>query len=275
MSLFAIPFPIIDPVAIELSPVVVRWYGLAYVAGLLLGYIYAKRICNTERLWVPAKNRITAEHMEDFLLWAGLGVILGGRLGFVLFYNFDFYLQNPLSIFKLWEGGMAFHGGLIGVVVAIILYTRFKGLSFLSFCDIMGTAAPFGLFFGRVANFINAELWGRTTDVPWAMVFPNGGELPRHPSQLYEAALEGLLLWLFIRFLTHHKDALKTPGLVAGVFGIGYAASRIFVEFFRQPDEQLGFLFGNFITMGMILSLPVMAGGIALLIASRKKAKSA
>ena len=266
----SLPFPVIDPVALEIGPIAIRWYGLAYVAGLLLGYAYAKRICSTERLWGDKGSTITSEHIEDFLLWAGIGVILGGRLGFVLFYNADFYLQNPIEIFKVWNGGMAFHGGLAGVVVAIILYTREKGLSFLSFCDVMATAAPFGLFFGRLANFINAELWGRTTDVPWAFVFPGAGDHPRHPSQLYEAVLEGIMLWLLIRFLTHSKMSLTRPGLVAGVFGIGYALSRIFVEFFREPDPQLGFLFGGFITMGMILCIPVLLGGIALFLASRK-----
>lgn len=266
----SLPFPIIDPVAIEIGPLAVRWYGLAYVAGLMLGYAYAKRICSTERLWGGKGTSITREHIEDFLLWAGVGVIVGGRLGFVLFYNAEFYLQNPVEILKVWNGGMAFHGGLAGVIVAIILYTRQKGLSFLSFCDVMATAAPFGLFFGRVANFINAELWGRTTDAPWAFVFPGGGDLPRHPSQLYEAALEGIVLWLIIRWITHSKLGLTRPGLAAGVFGIGYAASRIFVEFFREPDPQLGFLLGDFVTMGMILSTPVLLGGIALLLASRK-----
>ena len=266
----SLPYPIIDPIALEIGPIAIRWYGLAYVAGLLLGYAYAKRICNTERLWGERGPSIASEHIEDFLLWAGIGVIVGGRLGFVLFYNADFYLQNPLEVFKVWNGGMAFHGGLAGVVVAIILFTRKHSLSFLSFCDVMATAAPFGLFFGRVANFINAELWGRTTDVPWGFVFPGGGDLPRHPSQLYEAALEGIFLWLVLRLLTHSKSGLTRPGLVAGVFGIGYAASRIFVEFYREPDPQLGFLFGDFITMGMILSTPVLIGGIALIIASKK-----
>lgn len=269
----SLAFPIIDPVAIEIGPVAIRWYGLAYVAGLLLGYVYAKRICVNDRLWGEKGSPIEREHIEDFLLWAGIGVILGGRLGFVLFYNPEFYLQNPLEIFKIWNGGMAFHGGLAGVIIAIILYARKRGISVLSFCDVMATAAPFGLFFGRIANFINAELWGRTTDVPWAFVFPGAGDSPRHPSQLYEAALEGIVLWLIIRWLTHSKLSLKRPGLVAAVFGIGYAASRIFVEFYREPDPQLGFLFGGFVTMGMLLSLLVLLGGIALLWMSNKSAQ--
>lgn len=270
MSLFVLPFPTIDPVALELGPVVIRWYGLAYVAGLLLGYHYVKRICNNAQLWGGKGAPVTAHHMEDFLLWAGLGVIIGGRFGFIVFYNFDFYIENPLEVFKVWNGGMAFHGGLIGVVIAIIAYTRVKKIPFLSFCDIMGTAAPLGLFFGRIANFINGELWGRASDVPWAMVFPGAGNIARHPSQLYEAALEGLVLWLVIRLLTHSRLALIRPGLIAGVFGIGYGASRIFVEFFREPDPQLGLLLGGFLTMGMLLSLPVVIGGIAFLVASRR-----
>lgn len=270
MSLFVLPFPTIDPIALEVGPVAIRWYGLAYVVGLLLGYFYTKRICRNEHLWGAKGPRIKAEHMEDFLLWAGIGVIGGGRLGFVLFYNPAFYLENPFEILKVWNGGMAFHGGLLGVVIATILYTRRKSISFLSFCDVLATAAPFGLFFGRIANFINAELWGRTSDVSWAMVFPGAGPDPRHPSQLYEAALEGLVLWLVIRWLTHSRLGLSRPGLVAGIFGVGYGASRIFVEFFREPDAQLGYLFGGFITMGMVLSLPVVLGGIAFLTASRK-----
>ncbi|MEO1066221.1 MAG: prolipoprotein diacylglyceryl transferase [Pseudomonadota bacterium] len=269
MSIFVLPFPVIDPVAVELGPIAIRWYGLAYVVGLLLGYIYAKRICATPSLWRAEKPAVEKDHIEDFLLWAGIGVIVGGRLGFVAFYNTQFYLENPLEILKIWQGGMAFHGGLIGVIVAILLYTRRKNIAFLSFCDVMAVAAPFGLFFGRVANFINDELWGRVTDVPWAMVFPGAGPEPRHPSQLYEAALEGLVLWIILRWLTHSRQSLATPGLTAGIFGIGYASARIFVEFFRQPDPQLGFLFGGFATMGMILSVPVLIGGIALIAASR------
>lgn len=267
----SLSFPIIDPIALEIGPIAIRWYGLAYVAGLLLGYDYAKRLCNDKTLWGKAETGITSVHMEDFLFWAGIGVILGGRLGFVLFYNLPFYLENPVEIAKVWNGGMSFHGGLTGVIAAILFYTRKHSLPFLSFCDIMAAAAPFGLFFGRLANFINAELWGRATEMPWGIVFPGAGPLPRHPSQLYEAALEGIFLWLLIRFLTHSRMKLAKPGFIAGVFGIGYAASRIFVEFFREPDAQLGFLFGNFVTMGMVLSALVLSGGIALLLVSRKR----
>ncbi len=273
MSLFALSFPIIDPVAIEIGPIAIRWYGLAYVAGLLIGYVYAKSLCKKARLWAGNESAIQSIHIEDFLLWAGIGVILGGRLGFVLFYNPAFYFENPIEIFKIWNGGMAFHGGITGVIVAIFLYTRKKQLSFLSFCDVMAATAPFGLFFGRIANFINAELWGRVSDVPWAMVFPGAGAFPRHPSQLYEAALEGIILWLVIRFLTHHKKSFNRPGLTAGIFGIGYALSRIFVEFFREPDQQLGFLLGDFLTMGMLLSLPLFLGGLALIFFSKRETK--
>jgi len=271
----SLPFPVIDPIALEIGPVAIRWYGLAYVAGLLLGYAYAKRICATGKLWGKTEAPVTREHIEDFLVWAGIGVILGGRLGFVLFYNSDFYFENPLEIFKVWNGGMSFHGGLAGVIAAIILYTRKHRLSFLSFCDIMATAAPFGLFFGRLANFINTELWGRTTDVPWAFIFPGAGDIPRHPSQLYEAALEGILLWFIIRWVTHSRMGLTRPGLVAGIFGMGYGASRIFVEFFREPDAQLGFLYGNFLTMGMVLSTPVLLAGVFLFLVSFKRRQPA
>lgn len=276
MTLFALPFPSIDPVLIEVGPIVVRWYALAYIAGILLGYWYSRRLCEVERLWAGNTPPVQARHIEDFVLWATLGIILGGRIGFVSFYDPAFYIANPSEIFKVWTGGMSFHGGLIGVCLAIFLYTRWQKIPLLSFCDLMGVAAPIGLFFGRIANFINGELYGRFTDVPWAIHFPEpgfpeGGPVARHPSQLYEAALEGLLLFLFLRWMSHSKLAFKRPGLVAGLFGMGYALSRIFVEFFREPDPQLGFLLGGFLTMGMLLSLPVLIIGVLLIINAKRQ----
>ena len=254
MPLFAIPFPAIDPVAIALGPFVVRWYALAYIAGLLLGWRYCLILADRPPRLVERRD------IDDFLVWATLGVVLGGRIGYVLFYQPGYYLQHPIEALYLWHGGMSFHGGALGVTIAILLFTRRRQLPVLAFSDIIAEAIPIGLFFGRIANFINGELFGRETDVPWAMVFPNGGPLPRHPSQLYEAVCEGLLLFLLLLF-AEHRGARRWPGIVTGLFLIGYAVARMSGELFRQPDAQLGFLvFGT--TMGQLLSIPVLIAGI-------------
>ncbi len=252
--MFAIAFPAIDPVAIELGPVAIRWYSLAYVVGILAGWQYAMRIADR------TGGRVTRVQVDDFIVWATLGVILGGRLGYVLFYKPAYYLENPLKIAAMWEGGMSFHGGAIGVLVAVALYCRRRNISFLSFADLITAAAPIGLFFGRIANFINGELFGRTTDVPWAMVFPRGGPIPRHPSQLYEAGLEGVVLFVLLAALVFGCRALQRPGLVTGTFFAGYGVARFVVEYVREPDAHLGELFG-FITMGQLLSLPLILLG--------------
>ncbi|MCZ6743481.1 MAG: prolipoprotein diacylglyceryl transferase, partial [Alphaproteobacteria bacterium] len=187
-----LPFPMIDPVLVEFGPLVIRWYALAYVGGLLIGWRYMLRLAGGE------PRVMERQDVDDFLLWATLGIILGGRLGYVLFYNAEYFLTRPLEILAMWRGGMSFHGGLLGVGVAIVLFSRKRGLNLLGVCDLIALVAPIGLFFGRVANFINGELFGRAADVPWAMVFPRGGPAPRHPSQLYEAALEGLVLFLIL-----------------------------------------------------------------------------
>jgi phosphatidylglycerol:prolipoprotein diacylglycerol transferase len=254
MPLFAIPFPAIDPVAIALGPFVVRWYALAYIAGLLLGWRYCLILADRPPRLVERRD------IDDFLVWATLGVVLGGRIGYVLFYQPGYYLQHPIEALYLWHGGMSFHGGALGVTIAILLFTRRRQLPVLAFSDVIAEAIPIGLFFGRIANFINGELFGRETDVPWAMVFPNGGPLPRHPSQLYEAVCEGLLLFLLLLF-AEHRGARRWPGIVTGLFLIGYAVARMSGELFRQPDAQLGFLvFGT--TMGQLLSIPVLIAGI-------------
>ncbi len=201
---------------------------------------------------------------------ATLGIILGGRLGYVLFYNLPYYLTNPLEIFAVWEGGMAFHGGLLGMIVVLIIYSRSRNLSGWTMFDLAAIAAPIGLFFGRIANFINSELWGRPTDVAWAVVFPNGGPEPRHPSQLYEAALEGALLFLVLRLLSHRFKLLQKPGVLAGSFAIGYGLARSFVELYRVPDAQIGYLSG-FLTMGMLLSLPMVLIGAAIIVWALKR----
>ncbi len=213
---------------------------------------------------------MTLLDLDDFLRWAVVGIIAGGRIGYALFYKPAVYLDDPLAFLRLWEGGMSFHGGMAGTVVAMALFARRRGIPALSLFDVIAASATFGLFFGRIANFINAELYGRVSDVPWAVVFPGGGPAPRHPSQLYEAALEGFVLFLVLRLLTHRAGALRHPGLVGGTFVAGYGLARFTVEFARQPDAHIGFVSG-FLTMGMILSLPMIAIGLAVVIWARQR----
>ena len=272
--MFAIAYPAIDPVAFEIGPLAVRWYGLAYFAGILLGWYYARRLIADESLWGGRPAPFTAADLDDLLLWVTLGVIVGGRLGYVLFYEPGSYIADPLSALRIWQGGMSFHGGMLGAIAAMVVFGRRRAISALSILDVAAAATPFGLFFGRIANFINGELFGRPSTVPWAMVFPEGGPLPRHPSQLYEAALEGILLFLVLRLLTHSWGSLRRPGLTGGAFVAGYGLCRIFVEFFREPDPQIGYLAG-FVTMGMILSLPMVLVGLAAIWWSARKGEAA
>ncbi|WP_075215321.1 prolipoprotein diacylglyceryl transferase [Mongoliimonas terrestris] len=267
MPLFVLPFPAIDPVLIEIGPFAIRWYALAYVTGLLFGWWYLRQLAATDGLWTGA-GRPSALDVDDLLVWITLGVVLGGRVGYVLFYNFGAYSQNPWEILMVWHGGMAFHGGLAGAAIAMALFARRRGLNTWSLYDLAAAAVPVGLFLGRIANFINGELYGRPTDVPWAVVFPTADDQPRHPSQLYEAALEGLVLFLVLTVMVR-AGALRRPGLVTGVFGIGYGLSRIVVEFFRSPDPQVGYLAFDMLTMGMVLSLPLVILGIAIVLYAR------
>ncbi|HML11862.1 MAG TPA: prolipoprotein diacylglyceryl transferase [Xanthobacteraceae bacterium] len=262
MPYLILRFPAFDPVLVQIGPFAIRWYALAYIAGILIGWIYAKAILRSQRAW-GGEAPITAAAFDDFVLWVTLGIILGGRTGYVLFYNLPHFLEYPLEIVQLWKGGMSFHGGFLGCVLAVVLFARRREIPILSLGDLTCAVAPIGLLFGRLANFINGELWGRPSDVPWAMVFPGAGPEPRHPSQLYEATLEGLVLFvvlgLFIRF-----GALKRPGLILGAFALLYGLARSFCEFFREPDIQLGFLWGG-LTMGMLLSLPMILGGALII----------
>ena len=264
MPLFAVPFPVIHPVLVEIGPLPIRWYALAYIAGLLLGWWLARRLVVQDGLW-GARLRPSVVSLDDLLVYAALGVVLGGRIGYVLFYNLDYFLAHPASIPAVWEGGMSFHGGLVGATLGIWLFARREKVPMVSVADLCASVVPIGIFFGRLANFIKPELWGRVSDVDWAMVFPDpsAGPLPRHPSQLYEAATEGVLLFVVL-MIALRMGALKRPGLVTGLFGIGYGAARIFCEFFREPDPQLGFLFGG-ATMGMLLSLPLIFAGVLFL----------
>lgn len=265
----ALVFPDIDPVAFTLGPLHIRWYALAYLAGFLLGW----RVCLylVRRPGEPARPDST--DIDDFLPWAILGVILGGRIGYVLFYQFEAYLNAPLEIFKVWHGGMSFHGGLCGLVLAIVLFARRRKIPVLRLADLLSCVAPIGLFLGRIANFVNGELYGRTTDVPWGIVFPDAGNAPRHPSQLYESALEGLVLFMVVFALSAWTPVRnRHPGVVSGVFLAGYALFRFVVEFFREPDSQIGYILET-LTMGQILCLPMFAAGAGLALwAARKPA---
>lgn len=268
--LLTIAFPVFDPIAIAIGPIAIRWYALAYIGGIVLGWMYARHIIRSGRLW-GGKAPFTVTDFDDFILWVTLGIILGGRTGYVLFYNLGFFAQHPMEIFKLWTGGMSFHGGFLGCVIAVLLFGWKRNISVLSLGDVTCAVGPIGLLLGRVANFINSELWGRHADasVPWAMVFPNGGPLPRHPSQLYEAGLEGVVLFIVLALLIR-GGALKRPGFIIGAFAALYGVARITGEFFREPDPQLGFLWGG-LTMGMLLSVPMILAGIAFMIAALRR----
>ncbi|WP_363324337.1 prolipoprotein diacylglyceryl transferase [uncultured Desulfuromonas sp.] len=256
-------YPQIDPVIFHLGPLAVRWYGFMYLVGFVAGYFIIRRLARLRNL--PLKG----EELSDLLFYAVLGVILGARLGYTLIYNLSYYLQHPLEIFAVWEGGMSFHGGLIGVIVGTILFCRKKGLPILLTGDILVSAAPIGLGCGRIGNFINGELWGRVTDVPWGMVFPGAGAAPRHPSQLYEAFLEGGVLFLILWILQHRKVPAGVP---MAAFFLFYGVFRFSVEFFRQPDAHLGFLWAG-ASMGQLLSLPMILLGIAGIVVFARRGK--
>jgi phosphatidylglycerol---prolipoprotein diacylglyceryl transferase len=262
LQLAALGFPDIDPVAVRIGPLAIRWYALAYITGLLLGWAYILRLLR------QPPHTMTSEQVGDFLGWAVIGIVLGGRLGYVAFYKPEYYLNNPNEIFAIWQGGMSFHGGVIGMLLAMEAFTRRRSLSFLGLADLIACAAPIGIAFGRVANFINGELYGRVTSVSWGVMFPRGGAEPRHPSQLYEAALEGVVLFVLLYVLARHTRLRFYPGALGGVFLLGYGIARVVVEFFREPDVQLGFQLGG-LTMGQLLSLPLILAGAWLIWAAR------
>jgi phosphatidylglycerol:prolipoprotein diacylglycerol transferase len=256
-------FPEIDPVAFQIVGLPVRWYALAYLAGILLGWACVARVLRR----VP-EPPVTLRQLEDLVFWVVLGVILGGRLGYLLFYNAPLYFEHPLEALKIWRGGMSFHGGMLGVIFAFFLFCRKHRLEFWRVMDLGALATPIGLFFGRLANFVNGELYGRVTDAPLGMVFPHGGGLPRHPSQLYEAGLEGVALFALLCVAARNFGAFARPGLLSGLFLLGYGSARFFIEFFREPDAHLGFLALG-LSMGQLLSLPMLALGAYLAVKAR------
>ncbi|HXX26346.1 MAG TPA: prolipoprotein diacylglyceryl transferase [Pseudolabrys sp.] len=272
MSPLVIPYPDFDPILVQIGPFPIRWYALAYIGGILLGWVYARAIIKRPALW-GGKAPMTVLDYDDFILWATLGIILGGRLGQVLFYDYDFFFAHPLEIVMLWHGGMAFHGGFLGVVLAVLLFAWTRKIPILSLGDLTCAVVPIGLFLGRIANFINDELWGRPSNVPWAMIFPRAPDpLPRHPSQLYEAGLEGLCLLVVLGIMVRF-GALRRRGLILGAFMVGYGIARNIAEIFREPDPQQEQLTHG-LTMGMVLSWPMIAIGIGLILyALRRSAR--
>jgi phosphatidylglycerol:prolipoprotein diacylglycerol transferase len=264
MRLLAIPYPAIDPVALQLGPVSIKWYGLAYVVGLLLGWLYIRRLLGQPRLWAGDAPPLAPDKVDDLLIYMTVGVLVGGRLGYVLFYEPRYFLANLLEIPAVWNGGMSFHGGLIGSILAIFAFAGRARANSWSMLDLCAAATPIGLFFGRLANFANGELVGRPTTVPWAMVFPGAGAAERHPSQLYEAFFEGLVLFALLWWLTHRALALRRPGVVAGAFMLGYGLARSFCEFFREPDPAHALTVGPF-TAGILYSLPMIVAGLWLM----------
>ncbi len=266
------PFPHFNPVLVQIGPLAIRWYALAYIAGILLGWRYGLRLLGNLRLWAPGQPPASVAQIDDLILWLTLGVIVGGRTGYVLFYGQGQFSSDWLEVFKLWHGGMSFHGGFLGVAVALVLFARANKLDLLRLADLVAPCAPIGLFFGRIANFINGELWGRPTSMPWGIIFPNAPDhLPRHPSQIYEAGLEGIALFLLLRWATHGARWLPRQGAVTGLFLLGYGAVRISLENVRNPDLNMP-TFPLGLTMGMILSIPMVLAGIWLIWRSRGEA---
>ncbi|HEY8616657.1 prolipoprotein diacylglyceryl transferase [Phenylobacterium sp.] len=258
------PFPDLDPVLVQIGPFAIRWYALAYVAGILLGWRYAVALVRDSRLWINRPPPVTVEQIDDLILWVTIGIIVGGRLGHVLFYTPGIIAEDPVQVFQVWKGGMSFHGGAIGVFIGMIIFAWRNRIDLWRLGDVVSPVVPIGLFFGRIANFINGELWGRPTDVPWAFVFPAAGPEPRHPSQLYEAALEGVLLFLVLAWAVYRAKLLNRRGVVMGLFVAGYGLIRVSLETVREPDVYMpDFPLG--LTMGMMLSIPMILWGAWLI----------
>jgi len=242
-----------DPVLIDLGIFQIRWYSISYIFGILIGWIYANKIIKLTGTNQHNFEPIKESHFSDLIIYLVIGIIFGGRLGYVIFYNFEYYSQNFFEIFKIWQGGMSFHGGLLGVIISIIIFSKKTKTNFFKFADVVSCVAPIGIFLGRIANFINGELFGKTSTLPWAVIFPSSGNISRHPSQIYEAILEGVVLFILINFLALKKQLILKTGYVSGIFLIFYSIARIVGENFREPDIHLGYFF-NYFSMGVILS---------------------
>jgi len=249
-----------DPILIDLGLFEIRWYSLAYILGIIIGWMYATRIIKLTTTNKYNFEQIKKSNFDDLIIYLVIGIILGGRLGYILFYNLEYYIQNILEIFKIWQGGMSFHGGLIGIIISIIFFSKKTKINFFKFSDIVSCVAPIGILLGRVANFINGELYGKVSTLPWSVIFPNGGDVGRHPSQIYEAILEGLVLFILINYLALKKKLLFKTGYISGLFLILYSILRIFSENFREPDMHLG-LFFNYFSMGVLLSCITLLAG--------------
>ena len=258
-----------DPVLIDLGFFQIRWYSIAYILGIVIGWMYAIKIIKLSTINKFNFNQVKSSHFEDLVIYLVIGIILGGRLGYVLFYNFEYYIENFSEIFKLWEGGMSFHGGLLGVIASIIFFSKKTKTNFFKFSDIVSCVAPIGIFFGRIANFVNGELYGKISTLPWAVIFPEGGSVPRHPSQIYEAFLEGIILFVIINYFALKKKLLFKTGYISGLFLILYSILRIYSEIFREPDIHLG-LFFNYFSLGTLLSMITLVAGMVIIISSKK-----
>jgi phosphatidylglycerol---prolipoprotein diacylglyceryl transferase len=261
-----------DPILIDFGILQIRWYSIAYILGIVIGWIYALKIIK-----ISSKNKFNFETVkksdfDDLIIYIVLGIIVGGRIGYIFFYNFEYYSKNILEIFKLWQGGMSFHGGLLGVIISTIIYTRKNNNDFFKFTDIISCVAPIGIFFGRIANFINGELYGKITDLPWSVIFKDGGNVARHPSQIYEAILEGLVLFILINYLAFKKKLLFRAGYISAIFLILYSLMRIFSEIFREPDKHIGYLL-NYFSMGSLLSYITLIVGFIIVILIKKNEK--
>ena len=253
-----------DPVLIDFGFLQIRWYSISYILGILLGWVYASKLIRKTAKDKYSVDNITKTQLDDLIIYLILGIIIGGRLGYIILYNFQYYSQNIIEIFKIWEGGMSFHGGLLGVVISILVFSNKNKLNFFKFSDIVSCVAPIGIFLGRIANFINGELYGKISNLPWAVIFPNGGSVSRHPSQIYEALLEGVLLFILINFLALKKNLLIKTGYISGLFLILYSILRIFSEIFREPDSHIGYIF-NYFSLGILLSLLTLIIGFVII----------
>ena len=258
-----------NPVLVDLGLFEIRWYSIAYILGIIIGWLYAGKIIKETSQNINNFESIKKTDFDDLLIYLIIGIILGGRLGYVIFYNFDYYSQNFLEIFKIWQGGMSFHGGLLGVIVAIYIFSKSKNTDFFKFADIVACVSPIGLFLGRIANFINGELFGKISTVPWAVIFPNSGNIARHPSQIYEAILEGVVLFILINFLALKKNLIFKSGYISSCFLISYSILRIFSENFREPDQHLGYFF-NYFSMGTLLSFLTLIAGFLIIFFIKK-----